>query len=81
MNWKKIVQKNNLGKFPQEISPNIQKPEIANLPKKRFSNRTKKITLSCTAEFYQELKKMAFEENCYQIEVLERALEVYKKNK
>jgi hypothetical protein len=50
------------------------------LPKKRFSKRTEKITLSCTAEFYQELRKLAFEENCYFIEILERALEVYKKN-
>jgi hypothetical protein len=47
---------------------------------KRFTGRTKRIAFTCRPEFAEELRKMAFEQNCYQIEILEKALEAYKKS-
>jgi hypothetical protein len=69
-----------LGEVPQESSENLKAPEFA--PRdKRFNGRTKKIGFTCFPEFYQELRKLAFEENCKQIEILERSLELYKKKR
>ena len=79
--WDKIKKKDlkSLGEAPQEASENIQAPELA--PRdNRFTGRTKRIAFTCRPEFYEELRRMAFEKNCYQIEILEKALEVYKKN-
>ena len=77
--WDKIRKLKSLGEAPQEVSQNIQAPELA--PKdNRFTGRTKRIAFTCRPEFAEELRKLAYEENCYQIEILERALEVYKKS-
>lgn len=66
--------------MPQEASENLKAPELA--PRdKRFNGRTKKIGFTCYPEFYQELRKLAFEENCKQIEILEKALAEYQKQK
>jgi hypothetical protein len=46
----------------------------------RFTGRTKRIAFTCRPEFYEELRRLAFEKNCYQIEILEKALKIYKKN-
>ncbi|CAG8513573.1 9182_t:CDS:2 [Ambispora leptoticha] len=67
----------SLGEAPTEISENIKAPELA--PKdNRFTGRNRRISFTCRPEFAEELRKLAFEENCYQIEVLERALAEYK---
>jgi len=78
--WNKIKKKDlkSLGEAPQEASQNISAPELA--PRdKRFTGRTKKIGFTCYPEFYQNLRQLAFLENCKQIEILEKALEEYKR--
>ena len=77
--WDKIRKLKSLGEAPAEASRNIQAPELA--PKdNRFTGRTKRIAFTCRPEFAEELRKLAFEKNCYQIEILEKAMEVYKKS-
>ena len=78
--WDKIKKKDlkSLGEAPQEASRNIQAPELAPQDK-RFTGRTKKIGFTCYPEFYQELRQLAFQENCKQIEILEKAIVEYKK--
>ena len=77
--WSKIKRK-GLGEVPQVASENIKAPELA--PKdNRFPGRNKRIAFTCRPEFAEELKRLAYEENCYQIEVLERALAKYKQKK
>jgi hypothetical protein len=69
-----------LGEAPAETSENIKAPELA--PKdKRFTGRNKRIAFTCCPEFAEELRRLAYEKKCYQIEILERALESYKKEK
>ena len=79
--WNKIKKKDlkSLGEAPQEASENLQAPETAPQDK-RFTGRTKKIGFTCYPEFYQNLRQLAFKENCKQIEILEKALEEYKRN-
>ena len=80
--WNKIKKTDlkSLGEVPTEISENIKAPELA--PKdNRFTGRNKRIAFTCRPEFAEELRKLAFEEKCYQIEVLERALECYEKHR
>ncbi|RHZ36006.1 hypothetical protein [endosymbiont GvMRE of Glomus versiforme] len=79
--WDKIKKKDlkSLGEAPVEASENIQAPELA--PRdKRFTGRNKRIAFTCRPEFAEELRRLAFEKNCYQIEILERAMEIYKKS-
>ena len=78
--WDKIKKKDlkSLGEAPIEDSQNIQAPELAPQDK-RFTGRTKKIGFTCYPEFYQELRELAFQENCKQIEILEKAMEEYKR--
>lgn len=79
--WNKIKKKDfkSLGEAPQEASQNLQAPELA--PRDgRFTGRTKKIGLMAFPKFHQDLKKLAAEEGCLMIEVLEKALTKYKKN-
>ena len=47
----------------------------------RISGRTEKVTFACRSEFKQELKDWAYREKCYQIEILEKAFEDYKKKR
>jgi len=80
--WNRIKKTDlkSLGEAPQEVSENIKAPELA--PRdNRFTGRNKRIAFTCRPEFAEELRKLAFEENCYQIEVLERALAKYKQKK
>ena len=79
--WNKVKKKDlkSLGEAPQEASQNISAPELAPQDK-RFTGRTKKIGFTCYPEFYQNLRQLAFKENCKQIEILEKALEEYKRN-
>ena len=79
--WNKIKKTDlkSLGEAPTGISENIKSPELA--PRdNRFTERNKRIAFTCRPEFAEELRKLAFEERCYQIEILEKALESYKKS-
>lgn len=69
-----------MGEFPQEASPNLQAPETAPADR-RVSGRTKLLGLRATPQFHHDLRKIAAEENCLMIEILEKALELYKKHK
>jgi hypothetical protein len=68
-----------LGEAPTEASQNLQAPETAPFDK-RFTGRTKPLSLKATPEFHKELKRIAAEKECLMIEVLEKALVAYKKN-
>jgi len=48
---------------------------------RRFSGRTKQLGLSVKPEFAKRLKMLAVEEDCFVIEVLEKALECYEKQR
>lgn len=80
--WDKIKKINtkSLGDAPTEASENIRASEPL-LRDNRFTGRTKKVSFTCSPEFAEELRKLAFEEKCYQIEIIERALKCYKKQK
>lgn len=68
------------GAIPQEISSNIQAPELAPSDK-RVSGRTKQLNFKVREEFYWKLKNRALAEKCLMVEILEKALEVYEKGK
>jgi ADP-dependent phosphofructokinase/glucokinase len=79
-NWKNKIKRKGLGVAPQEVSENIQSPELA--PKdNRFTGRTKQLGLSVKPEFSKRLKILAAEEDCFIVEVLEKALECYEKHR
>ncbi|CAJ0913264.1 10469_t:CDS:2, partial [Entrophospora sp. SA101] len=66
------IKRKGLGIAPQEASENIQASELA--PRdKRFTGRTKQLGLSVKPEFSKRLKMIAAEEDCFVIEVLEKA--------
>ena len=69
-----------LGEAPQEASLNLQAPETSPYDK-RITGRTKPLSLKAKPEFHKELKKLAMEEECLMIEVLEKALECYEKHR
>jgi hypothetical protein len=69
-----------LGEVPQEASQNLQAPELAPFDK-RITGRTKPLSLKAKPEFHKELKKLALEEECLMIEVLEKALQCYEKHR
>ena len=69
-----------LGEAPTEASINIKAPELAPSDQ-RITGRTKPLSLKAKPEFHHELKKLAAEENCLMIEVLEKALESYGKQR
>ena len=77
--WKKIKRK-GLGEVPQQPSENIKAPE--NAPSdKRISGRTEQLNLKVGREFKKRLKIIAAEEGCLMIEVMEKALECYEKQR
>jgi len=78
MRNKKLKSLEFLGEVPTEASQNIHAPELAPSDK-RITGRTKPLSLKAKPEFHRELKKLAIEENCLMIEVLEKALESYQK--
>ncbi|CAI2191744.1 9894_t:CDS:2 [Funneliformis geosporum] len=77
---KKQVQKKRFGEIPQEISENIKAPETAPSDK-RISGRTKQLNFKVREEFYWQLKNRAVEEKCLMVEILEKALECYEREK
>jgi hypothetical protein len=79
-NWKNKIKRKGLGIAPQEISENIQTPEL--VPKdNRFTGRTKQLGLRVKPDFYRRLKKLAMEEETFIVEVLEKALESYERER
>ena len=48
---------------------------------KRITGRTKPIAFTSRPKFAKELRRLAYKESCYQIEILEKALEIYKREK
>ena len=81
--WKKIKGWKSLealGEVPQDASQNLQAPELAPFDK-RITGRTKPLSLKAKPEFHKELKKLALEEECLMIEVLEKALQCYEKHR
>ena len=66
-----------LGEAPREVSGNLKAPELAPSDG-RITGRTKPLSLKDTPEFHKELKRIATEKECLMIEILEKALEVYK---
>lgn len=77
MRNKKLKSLEFLGEAPTEASQNLSAPELAPSDK-RITGRTKPLSLKAKPEFHRELKKLAVEENCLMIEVLEKALASYK---
>lgn len=77
--WNKL-RKQNLGEIPQEASSNLQAPEIAPA---RLTNkiniRTKPLNFKVSEEFYWQLKDLAVKEKRLMVEVVERAVENYRK--
>src|SRR5438874_2679638 len=68
-----------LGEAPREASKNLKAPELAP-GDGRITGRIKPLSLKATPEFHKELKRIATEKECLMIEILEKALEVYKLN-
>ncbi len=81
--WKKVKRLRSLeilGEAPREASSNLQAPETSPYDK-RITGRTKPLSLKAKPEFHKELKKLAMEEECLMIEVLEKALQCYEKHR
>lgn len=51
--------------------------EITKLKDQRYTGRTRQIGLKVKESFYVQVKQLASEENCYLVEILEKALELY----
>ena len=68
------------GEIPQEVSANLQAPELAPTDK-RFTGRTKQLNFKVREDFYWQLKNRAVEEKCMLVEVLERAFAEYEEEK
>ncbi len=63
------------------IQKQLKEKKIIMNEDQRITGRIKKISFTCHPDFHRELKDWAYKENCYQIEVLERAFEEYKKKR
>jgi len=74
------IKTNNSQTFPPVLVKNNQIKRAKKLDK-RFTGRTKPIAFTSRPKFAKELKRLAYKENCYQIEILEKALEIYKREK
>ncbi|CAG8592286.1 8701_t:CDS:2 [Diversispora eburnea] len=64
----------------KEISENIKAPETAPSDK-RITGRTKQLNFKVREEFYWKLKNIAVEEKCLMVEILEKSLESYEREK
>lgn len=77
--WNKL-RKQNLGQISQEASANLQAPE--NAPSRstnKVNIRTKPLNSKVSEEFYWQLKDLALKEKKLMVEVVERAVENYRK--
>ena len=81
--WNKIRnRRENLGEIPQQASNNLTAPEIAPLRKENHepNKRLKPLGFKVSEEFFWELKQLALQEKCLMVEIIEKAVEDYKKN-
>src|SRR5437763_13761221 len=77
--WNKL-RKQNLGVIPQEASQNLQAPETSPLRKNMKVNiRTKPLNFKVSEEFYRQLRELAVKEDCFMVEVVEKAVKEYQK--
>lgn len=82
----KNKKKDRFGDLPtiEETQNNLEAPETApveNVRKTRKkTDRTVPLNFKVTAEFKKEFKKIAFEKDLKQVELLEKCLELYKKH-
>ena len=81
--WKKKFRRGNLGEIPQQASNNLTAPEIAPLQKENNepNKRVKSIGFKVSEEFFWELKQLALQEKCLMVEIIEKAVDDYKKKK
>ena len=75
-----MAKRKIFGAIPQEISANLQAPELVPTDK-RFTGRTKQLNFKVREDFYWQLKNRAVEEKCMLVEVLERAFAEYEKHR
>ena len=75
-----MAKRKRFGEIPQEISENIKAPETAPSDK-RISGRVKQLNFKVREEFYWKLKNRAVAEKCMMVEVLEKSLESYEREK
>lgn len=76
--WNKL-RKQNLGAIPQEASPNLNAPETAPSRSTKINIRTKPLNFKVSEEFYWQLKNLALKEKRLMVEIVERAVERYRK--
>jgi hypothetical protein len=81
MNKWKNIRRSNLGEIPQEASANLKAPEIAPSRKENqeTNKRIKPLGFKVSEEFFWELKQLALREKCLMVEIIEKAVENYKK--
>lgn len=75
--WNKI-QRENLGIPPQEVSKNINSPEVAP-SNKRITTRTKPLTTKLSPEVYDSLLKIAYQRKCKLVEIIEEGIKLVEK--
>ena len=71
---------NKLGPIVTDSSSNLDQPETAHFDR-RVTRRTVKLATQVTPEFKRLLKQLAFEQDCMLIEIIERAVYNYAKQK
>lgn len=83
MNKWKNIRRANFGEIPQQASTNLTAPELAPLRKENqeINKRVKPLGFKVSEEFFWDLKQIALQEKCLMVEVIEKAVENYKKKK
>jgi hypothetical protein len=77
--WNKL-RKQNLGAIPHEASANLQAPETApSRSTNKINVRTKPLNFKVSEEFYWQLKDLALKEKRLMVEIVERAVEDYRR--
>jgi hypothetical protein len=69
------IKQNKLGRTisPQDVSKNIESPEINSFDK-RISRRTQKLATQVTPDFKRLLKQLSVDHNCLMVEIIEKAV-------
>ena len=75
--WNKL-RKQNLGAIPQEASQNLQAPETAPSRSNKINIRTRPLNFKVSNEFYRQLRELAVKEDCFMVEVVEKAVKEYR---
>ena len=82
MNKWKNIRRSNLGEIPQQASTNLKAPELAPSRKENqeSNKRVKSLGFKVSEEFFWELKQLALQEKCLMVEIIEKAVDNYKKD-